>query len=468
MIRRIFPSTTEIPAAKQDELVQNLSLLHEISQAMISTINLADLLEIIMTAVTMGGALGFNRAILFLLNPKKDRLQGMIGVGPDNPEEASRIWNEFSRQKMTLLEWVLTAERERFQTKSTFDEVCKNVSVPLDAGGGILALTFLEKTHFNISDEKADPFVVEHIFSRVGGSPYATVPIISKGQAIGVIMVDNIYNQKPVSDDDMKLLTIFASEAGMAIENSRLYENLERAHQELKEVQGKLIHNEKLVALGEMAATIAHEIKTPLVSIGGFARRLHHSLHAGVEKKYAEIITKEVSRLEEILDGILTFCREPDFHFGLHDVNRILEECLDVFVEEMKGTTVFIKELDPLVPGVRCDRSQIKQAFINLITNALQAMEGGGELRVKSSYLPVDNYVVVEIRDSGNGIDPEILGNIFNPFFSTKDSGVGLGLAITHKIITHHQGTILVKNNPGQGTTFLVQFTGALPLDTPE
>ncbi len=445
---------------EQTELVRKLSLLHETSQAMMTTIKLDDLLHIIITAVTMEGGFGFNRAMLFLANHSAHTLEGMIGIGPESAEDAWRIWNEFAQKKMGLLEWVLSPERTFTKLKSRVDEVCKSITVPLCAlEGGILARTVLEKTCFNVSDEKQDAFIWKNIYSKVGGGPFATVPIIAKGQATGVIKVDNIYNNKPISEEDIKMLTIFAGQAGMAIENSRLYHTMERAHQELREAQEKLLHAEKLVAIGEMSASIAHEIRTPLVSIGGFARRLCRSNQSDKENECLEIIVKEVDRLETILNQVLMFPREPFLNLFPYNLNQIVEESLHVFSEELRQDNInVIRELTPNLPLVFCDYPQIKQVFINLIANARQAMTAGGYLKFKSCFSEDDKMVIVEVEDTGGGIMPEVIGNIFNPFFTTKEKGLGLGLSITHKIMLHHKGTILVKNDYGKGTTFIVQF----------
>src|SRR4030042_3286450 len=376
---------------------------------MMTTIKLDDLLHIIITAVTMEGGFGFNRAIVVLVNHSAHALQGMIGMGPESAEDAGQIWNEFAQKKVGLLEWVLSPERTFSKVKSKIDEVCKNIIVPLHPlDGGILARTVLEKTYFNVSDEKQDAFIWQNIYSQVDGGPFATVPIIAKGHATGVIKVDNIYNNKPISEEEIKMLTIFASQAGMAIENSRLYHTMELAHQELRGAQEKLLHAEKLVALGETSARIQHAQRTPLVSIGGFARRLCRSDQSDKEKECLEIIVKEVDRLEAILNQVLVFPREhfcSIFHYSLH---RIIEDSIHVFSEELRQDNInVIKELPLNLPLVFCDYPQIKQVFINLIANARQSMTAGGDLKFKSCFSEDDKMVIIEVEDTGGGIGQE-------------------------------------------------------------
>ena len=297
---------------EQTTLVRKLSLLYEISQAMMTTLNLNALLHIIMTAVTMEGGFGFNRAMLFLVNQNANALQGMIGVGPESPADACRIWNEFSQQKVGLLEWALSPRRSFSRVESKIDEVCKNTIVPLDPEeGGILARTVLEKNFFNVRYDDVDEFVQKNIFSQIGGGAFATVPIIAKGEATGVIKVDNIYNQRPITDDDIKMLTIFASQAGMAIENSRLYQNMEIAHNELKEAQEKLIRKEKLAVLGELAGGVAHELRNPLGVLSNAIYFLKITLADADEttKEYLDIISAEIRKSEKIVTDLLGFSR---------------------------------------------------------------------------------------------------------------------------------------------------------------
>ena len=214
---------------------------------------------------------------------------------------------------------------------------------------------------------------------------FATVPLWGKGKVIGVILVDNLYNQNPITEEDIQFLSTFSNQAGLAIENAILYRNLEEVHQALKEAQTFLVHQEKMVALGELSATIAHEIRNPLVSIGGFARRLYRAIpDEAPEKRYTQTIMIEVSRLEKILSDLLNYTHDESLAFKELDLRDILEESLSMISEEFEdGEIHLIKEFAQDLPKVMGDHQQLKQVFFNLFSNAHQAMNGKGTLSLR-------------------------------------------------------------------------------------
>jgi signal transduction histidine kinase len=297
---------------------------------------------------------------------------------------------------------------------------------------------------------------------------------MGKGKVLGVILVDNLYNQNRITEEDVHFLAMFANQAGLAIENAILYRNLEEVHQELKETQTLLVHLEKMVALGEMSTTIAHEIKNPLTSIGGFARRLDRAIsEQSHEKKYTQTIVKEVSRLEKILSDLLSYTEHESLAFKELDLRDVLEESLSMVTEGIRsGRIQLVKEYAEEIPKVMGDSHQLKQAFFNLLNNASQAMseslpdrqagtrtgkeKGTLFLRVHPFLKNGSPCIKVEVEDTGKGIDPENLHNIFNPFYSTRESSLGLGLPLVHKIITSHRGQIEVDNHPGRGVNFII------------
>jgi signal transduction histidine kinase len=253
---------------------------------------------------------------------------------------------------------------------------------------------------------------------------------------------------------------MFSNQAGLAIENAILYRNLEEVHRELKETQNLFIHREKMVALGELSNSIAHEIKNPLVSIGGFARRLYRTLPEDApEKRYTQTIMTEVVRIEKILTDIFDYTHDESIPFKECNLRNILEESLSMIQERIiVGRVELVKDFPEEIPPINGDDHQLRQVFSNLINNAYQAMKGQGTLSLRLHSIAKNgaSYVRVDVEDTGGGIDPENLHNIFNPFYTTKESSLGLGLPIVHKIITSHRGQIEVDNQPGMGVNFII------------
>jgi signal transduction histidine kinase len=221
---------------------------------------------------------------------------------------------------------------------------------------------------------------------------------------------------------------------------------------------------EKLSALGRLTADVAHEIRNPLTSIGGFARRLEKKLIQGSrEKEYAEILISEVGRLERILKDVLTFSREPRSNIKNQGVNEIIEESVRAFADICTEQSIQVeKKLDSSLPPVLIDRDQIREALNNFISNAIGAMPEGGTLEVKTIMEELNNvqYVTVEVSDTGPGIPENELDIIFEPFYTTKDLGVGtgLGLSICKKIVDEHNGLLTVESTLGKGTSFTIYF----------
>jgi two-component system sensor histidine kinase HydH len=470
-------------AREHEKRVKKLSTLWELNKALLTTVNFERIVHMTLTATTIGEGLGFNRAMLFMVNEKKRILEGTMAVGPDSAEEAGRIWPNLSQRKGKLSDLIAKIQLSP-ETDSVLNSIVKGIQIPLEQEECILSRTVLEGRPFNIrfpySEEgwlqihcergcSLGPEVGCYVSGHLSRDPkvysYAAVPLWGKGKVIGVILVDNLYNQNPITEEDMQFLNMFTNQAGLAIENTILYRNLEEVHQELKEAQAYLVHQEKMVALGELSTHIAHEIKNPLVAIGGFARRLGRATpDESQEKRYTETIIKEVARLEKILDDIHTYTRDESLAFKEWDLRDIFEESLSMVSEGVYAEGIqLVKQFTGELPRVRGDYHQLKQAFSHLISNAYQAMNGKGTLSIRIHPLSKNgsSFIRVEVEDTGNGIDPENLHNIFNPFYSTKDTRLGLGLPIVHKIITSHRGQIEVDNHPGEGVTFIITLPAA-------
>jgi len=236
---------------------------------------------------------------------------------------------------------------------------------------------------------------------------------------------------------------------------------LEKAHQELIDTQEKLIQGERLAVLGEMSASVAHELKNPLVSIGGFARRLARLQDSGpLQQEYAEIIARETSRMEEMLSQILAFSKKQILCMEPCALESIIDNAVEAANEAIESSGAkLVRETDNALPLIVADRQKLRQVLVNLIINACQVTRSGGELwlRARNALLRGEEAVEIDIEDVGGGIAPEILRNIFNPFFTTKEEGTGLGLPISQRIVEHHHGEIEVYNTD-RGARFTLRI----------
>ena len=232
--------------------------------------------------------------------------------------------------------------------------------------------------------------------------------------------------------------------------------------EKLESTQGDLLQAEKLTSLGQMAASIAHEINNPLAGVLVYTKLLSKKVADGTSKKedalsYLSKMESEVSRCSRIIRNLLDFARQTEPTLRLVDINRVLEQVLAMVGHQAQLQNLeVIKEFNPSLPHVLGDFDQLQQVFTNLILNAIQAMPNGGTLTLRNSV--TDNVIQVDIQDTGLGIPKENLSQLFTPFFTTKekDKGVGLGLAVVHGIVERHKGRIKVKSEVGKGTTFSI------------
>ncbi len=227
-------------------------------------------------------------------------------------------------------------------------------------------------------------------------------------------------------------------------------------------IQEELIQAEKLASLGRLSAAIAHEIRNPLSAISVNLQFLLRKFPEGTqERKYLELTLEGVRRIEKIVEATLNFARPSKPIVKEENINDVINATLPlVEISTLKKKIDVITKLEPELPKIRIDFKQIQQVILNILTNAVDAIESSGQIRV-SSYLEEEggvDYVVVSIADSGCGIPKDDLNKIFEPFYTRKSDGTGLGLAISKQIMNSHGGKIEVESELGRGTTFYLKF----------
>jgi signal transduction histidine kinase len=214
-----------------------------------------------------------------------------------------------------------------------------------------------------------------------------------------------------------------------------------------------------LASLGEMAAGVAHEIRNPLNAIRGFAQLLHDKQPAGESKEWTNIIVEEVDRMNRIVQDMLDFSRQRVPTLIPVDIDEMLQATLRELQAQLDANQVQMDyQWSPQLPHALGNADKLKQVFLNVIRNGLEAMPGGGRMRIRARVdIAVEGEgqeLIVSIADNGIGMDEDTLGKIFDPFFTKKDTGTGLGLSICAKIVEQHGGRIEVHSQPGKGTLF--------------
>jgi signal transduction histidine kinase len=363
----------------------------------------------------------------------------------------------------------------------------QTLSVPI--GRGISGSVAATGTPICIADAQTDPRWQGRQFDAATGVTTRSllcVPIATHGRVIGVLQVLN-RRGGPFSEDDQQLLEALASMGGVAIENARLYGQLEqkveertaalsRALAELRAAQAQLVQSEKMAALGTLVAGVAHEINTPLGAVSSntdlLARALQKARQALEEsggpelaRRYVERATgvldisrEACRRIDQIVRSLRTFSRLDEAERKLANLHEALDSTLTLVGHLLKNRVSVRKEYGSL-PLVDCYANQLNQVFLNILVNAAQAIADTGEIAIRTRCLPANGgRAVIEIADTGCGIPPEHMAKIFDPGFTTKGVGVGtgLGLAICYRIISDHNGRIEVESTVGQGSTFRI------------
>ena len=447
------------------EILHTLSI--KIGNSLLGTVELEEIFRIIMVGITAGEGLGLNRAFLALFDESGTFLAGKIAIGPGNPEEAGRIWSSLEGKKGSLTEAIAEYGRTCTLENVGVNQMVKGILVPTTDRENILIRASEERRSFNVEGGRVDGQPVkEDIPALLGSGDFAVVPLCSPDRVQGVLIADNFITRKKITAEDVATMELFASQAALAIEKSKLYselasrlKSLEAAHEGLQVSRDLLVRVERLSALGEMAAQIVHEMKNPLASIGGLARFVHRRSREDKLKGHLEVIIRETSRLEQILDQLFDFIRTPSAVLTNVDPHKIISSCLKALEAQLNKQAVeLVRHFSSDIPAVQADENQMKEVLLSLLRNSVEAMPSGGQLRVATRW--ESEEIIIDIEDTGPGMSAEDLQLARHPFFTTKTHGLGLGLNLAEKILKTHQGRLDLTRGSGAG----VRASIALPV----
>jgi signal transduction histidine kinase len=448
------------------EKSHEFNIINEVSLVLSTTLNTDQILKMILIGVTAGQGLGFNRAFLLLLDDEENQLVGKMAIGESDPEEAARIWDELSKKKLTFKQVLEFSGKSALQRDLEVQRIIGQVRISMEDSENILVKAVKNKnsahSHFTQKlDNRSNQFLID----LLGTQEFVVTPLMSKDKVLGVIIADNLITSKPIKDEDIKLLQIFANQASTAIENSKLYnqlthqvKKLEEANQALAENTERMIMIEKFSVIGQLTAKVAHQLRNPMTIIGGFAKSLlKKTQESDPGYNSLKTIAGQIDRMEKILNQLLDYSPKPRMQLKKTDLNFIIEQSLKIVEKEIAQSGInLIKHLEGELPLFLIDPEQFQFALVNIFRNSIQAMPSGGQLCINTG---VDaNQAKIEIKDTGVGISEDNLKRVFDPFYSTRENSDGLGLTMASVIITNHNGQIWAKSQKEKGTSIFIKL----------
>ncbi|MGB3242194.1 MAG: ATP-binding protein, partial [Candidatus Omnitrophota bacterium] len=292
----------------------------------------------------------------------------------------------------------------------------------------------------------------------------ALISLITVSYIIIALLVETLfrgiigYKSLPITIFTITLLVIFfqplKNRIQKIIDKYFFHGTIDQIDEENIKLREELQKSEKLKAVATLAAGLAHEIKNPLTSIKTFTEYLSEKKNdPEFFNKFQKIVGGEVGKINDIVQQLLEFSKPKDLQLKEVSINNLLEETLILLSNDFLKNNIKVERSLATTPSIKVDSSQMKQVFVNILLNAIDSMKNGGTIKVETRS---DKNISIAIKDTGKGIDKEDLKRIFDPFFSKKDNGTGLGLSVVHGIIEKHGGKINVESIPNIGTSFKI------------
>lgn len=450
---------------EQRRQTEQVRLLNKLTEKVETTLNLDRVMHLVLTCLTAGHAIGFNRAFIFLVDETGSALEGRMAVGPISEHDAHRIWSSLGKSDGDIVRNL--DETEPSESDKALTDRVSRLRVPLWEEDDTLVSTFANRASAHVGEARSDPHMHREVVEWLELEEFVCVPLAVPDEPIGVVLADNKYSRAAIDQDQVELVEMFARQASLAIANARAYEKIRDQLRELRETRDRLIEAERMASVGRMAGHLAHEIRNPLTAIGGFARRIASSLSPGSEEHAeARIIYDEVKRLERTLVNVLDYTKPLKPRRERVSLNAIVEETLQQSREQTLESGVHVDlALDPDLPDIMADPGMVKQVVLNIIKNAAEALDARPDAVLAITTEAGDGEVSLTVADNGPGMSDETMKELFSPFFTTKIGGVGLGLSVSQRIVRQHGGRIRVASRLGEGSRFTVTLATEEPED---
>ena len=438
-----------------------IQILHQLSLKMnsvyLSTVELDEILQAILVGITAEEGLRFNRAFLAIFDDDGQVLQGKLAIGSECREEAGRIWAEMREKNLDFLEIVQNIKESCQNGDTKVTQMIKSLRVPVTDSDHILIRATTERRSILVENGLADEPVGRDIIELLGEDTFIVIPLFSPSKSLGVIIADHFVTRQPISKNHIRSLEIFANQASLAIDHSRLYMEMEDKISELKNVTHELEKNKDLLVesasysvLGQMSAQLVHILRNPITSIGGAARILGKKVKDEKSLEFVHMIVNETTRLESTFKDLFDFVRQPELEKKCEPLHPLIRKTLLLLQPSLlKHSIDVVLDISDPDPILEMDEQLMRKVMLHLTRNAIDAMPDGGTLTITVRHQR--GWITMAFADTGVGIPEPLRERAVDPFFTTKTYGTGLGLALVEKIVASHGGNFSLTKKPDGG-----------------
>ena len=444
-----------------------IQFLHEIVTVLQTSLELDEVLSVALTAITAGKGFGMNRAFLLLTEKDRTILKGYMGVGPKDFQEAWEIWEEISRDDLSLREMATQFHQTKFSAeKNKFHDILERLTFPMSNEGHILVRSLNERRAILVRDARHHPEVDPSLAETIGVDTFLILPLISRNRRIGVILADNFITRKPITQQDISFMETLTFPVAFAIERASLYERLHEdleklsiANTKLHEQQELIVRMEKLALLGKITSSIAHSIRNPLTVIGGFARSLLKNITENDPKREPlENIVQKSKQLEDVLSEVLGYADSVFPAIDEWDVNQMVETISRELKKKTEGSGITITlALAPNLPLIYLDYRQIAYCIKKILSNSIKAMKPPGEVSLETR-LAAD-CIIVEIRDTVPVPEREAHEAFLDPGMTGLDDSGDMELSFCRVILENYSKSFTVERHAGIGSRYLLELS---------